>query len=110
MDIARRVALEGYLVLAPDAVSLLGRRASNDDEGRQMMRQLDEGEAQQAFANAIDFMAEHELSNGKVATIGFCWGGAISGKMASVSENLDAAVVYYGGRPSVEEVSKSPCQ
>ncbi len=106
MDVARRVALEGYVVLAPDAVSLLGRRAANDDEGREMIRQLDGEEARQTFLKAIDYLAGHEDSTGKVGCVGFCWGGSMSGRMAVGSENLDAAVVYYGGRPSAEDVPK----
>lgn len=106
MDVARRVALQGYMVLAPDAVSLLGRRAANDDEGREMIRQLDREEAQQAYLSAIDYGADHANSTGKVGTLGFCWGGSMSGQMSFRSKNLDAAVVYYGGRPAAEDVPK----
>lgn len=106
MDVARRVALKGYMVLAPDAVSLLGRRAKNDDEGREMIRELDREEAQQVFLSAIDHLANHKDSTGKVGTVGFCWGGSMSGQMSFRSENLDAAVVYYGGRPAAEDVAK----
>lgn len=105
-DVARRVALEGYMVLAPDAVSLLGRRAKNDDEGREMISQLDAEEARQVYLTAIDYMENHEGSTGKVGVIGFCWGGSMSGRMAVGSQNLDTAIVYYGGRPSAEDVKK----
>ncbi len=106
MDVARRVALEGYMVLAPDAVSLLGRRAKNDDEGREMIRQLDAEEARQVYLVAIDHMKNHTSSTGKVGVVGFCWGGSMSGRMAVGSPELDAAVVYYGGRPAAEDVPK----
>lgn len=106
MDLARRIALKGYMVLAPDAVSLLGRRAANDDEGREMMRQIDREEAQQVFLAAIDMLANDERSTGNVGSIGFCWGGSMSGQMSFRSDDLDAAVVYYGGRPSREDVPK----
>lgn len=106
MDVARRVALEGYLVLAPDAVSLLGRRAKDDDEGRQMIRQLDAEEARQVYLVATEYVATHEKSTGKVGTVGFCWGGSMSGRMAVGSDYLNAAVVYYGGRPSADDVKK----
>lgn len=106
MDVARRAALKGYMVLAPDAVTLLGRRAKDDDEGREMIRELDREEAQQVFLAAIDYLATHEDSTGKVGTVGFCWGGSMSGQMSFRSENIDAAVVYYGGRPATEDVPK----
>ncbi len=106
MDVARRVALEGYMVLAPDAVSLLGRRAKDDDEGREMIRQIDAEEARQVYLIAVDYLANHADSTGKVGTVGFCWGGSMSGRMAVGSDSLDAAVVYYGGRPSAEDVPK----
>ncbi|MBT5074939.1 MAG: dienelactone hydrolase family protein [Kordiimonadaceae bacterium] len=106
MDVARRVALEGYLVLAPDAVSLLGRRAKDDDEGREMIGQLDAEEARQVYLAAIDHLNGLDRSTGKVGTVGFCWGGSMSGRMAVGSDNLSAAVVYYGGRPSAEDVPK----
>ncbi len=89
MDVARQIALEGYIVLAPDAASLLGRRAGNDDEGRQMIQQISPEEAQKVFLNAIDMLINYEQSSGQVALVGFGRDRAATVNMATGSIALD---------------------
>jgi len=104
-DVARRVALEGYLVVAPDALSPLGGSPSSDDEARAMMQKLDYQKTVKDFAAAVKYLQTNPQSTGKVGVTGFCWGGGMSNQVASYS-NVDAAVPFYGMQPKPEDVPR----
>ncbi|WP_159946279.1 dienelactone hydrolase family protein [Rhizobium sp. 18065] len=103
-DVARRMALEGFVVLAPDFLSPLGGTPENEDQAREMFSGLDmvatvaNGEATRAF------LGSHEKTNGKVGAIGFCWGGGMVNRMAIASPELGAGVAYYGAQAPAEDV------
>ncbi len=103
-DVGRRAALAGFISLAPDALSPLGGYPGNDDDGRTMQRERDRNEMLEDFIAAFDFLREHPECNGKVGVVGFCFGGWISNMMAVRIPDLLAAVPFYGGQPSAEEV------
>ena len=105
-DVARRLALAGFLVLAPDALSPLGGYPGNDDEGRAMQRQRDRDEMLEDFIAAYEFLNSNSECTGKVGVVGFCFGGWISNMMAVRLPGLDAAVPFYGGQPSAEDAAK----
>ncbi|MEM8508923.1 MAG: dienelactone hydrolase family protein [Bacteroidota bacterium] len=98
-DTARRAALEGFITLAPDALSPLGGYPGNDDEGRAMQRQRDRYEMLEDFIAAFDYLKKHEDCSGKIGVVGFCFGGWISNMMAVKVTDLAAAVPFYGGQP-----------
>lgn len=98
-DTARRAALEGFITLAPDALSPLGGYPGNDDEGRAMQRQRDRNEMLEDFIAAFNHLKSHGDCNGKVGVVGFCFGGWISNMMAVKLPDLAAAVPFYGGQP-----------
>lgn len=95
-DVARRLALDGFLAYAVDMLSPLGGTPSDEDKGREMIRSLDRGETAQRIAAAVPFLAKHPESNGKVGIIGFCWGGGMVNRVAVLAPDLDAGVAYYG--------------
>ena len=105
-DVARRVALEGFVALAPDFLSPLGGTPENEDEAREMIGQLDSEQTTQNALAAVDFLASHEASTGKVGVVGFCWGGALANQVAVHSPDVAAVVPYYGRQPSAEEAAK----
>lgn len=105
-DVGRRAALEGFISLAPDALSPLGGYPGNDDDGRTMQRQRDRNEMLEDFIAAFNFLKNHDQCNGEVGVVGFCFGGWISNMMAVRLENLGAAVPYYGRQPETEDVPK----
>ena len=109
-DVGRRVALAGFVSLAPDALSPLGGYPGNDDEGRAMQRQRDRNEMLEDFIAAYDYLKNHKDCNGHVGVVGFCFGGWISNMMAVRVPDLKAAVPYYGGQPDEEDAKqiKSP--
>jgi carboxymethylenebutenolidase len=105
-DVGRRAALEGFISLAPDALTPLGGYPGNDDEGRTMQRQRDRNEMLEDFIAAYNYLKNHEDCNGKVGVVGFCFGGWISNMMAVKVPDLAAAVPFYGGQPDDADVEK----
>jgi carboxymethylenebutenolidase len=103
-DVGRRAALEGFISLAPDALTPLGGYPGNDDEGRALQRQRDRDEMLEDFIAAYQYLKSHPRCSGKVGVVGFCFGGWISNMMAVKVPDLAAAVPFYGGQPLAEEV------
>ena len=104
-DTARRAALEGFITLAPDALTPLGGYPGNDDEGRALQRQRDRYEMLNDFIAAFNYLRDHNKCSGKVGVVGFCFGGWISNMMAVKVPALGAAVPFYGGQPK-EDIEK----
>ena len=105
-DVGRRAAVEGFISIAPDALSPLGGYPGNDDEGRTMQRQRDRDEMLEDFIAAFEYLKSHENCNGQIGVVGFCFGGWISNMMAVRIPDLKAAVPYYGRQPADEDVPK----
>lgn len=105
-DVARRVALEGYLALAPDALSPLGGAPSDADRAKNLFRQLGRGKTLGDFVAAVSWLKGHSGSTSKVGCMEFCWGGGMANQLAIHSHDLAASVVYYGRSPSDAEVPR----
>jgi carboxymethylenebutenolidase len=105
-DVARRVALEGFLAIAPDPLSPLGGTPEDVDEARSLMRELDGQETTKNFVAAVEYLRTHPLSTGKVGVTGFCWGGGVTNQVAVNSPEVKAAVPFYGRQPAPEDVPK----
>ncbi|MEY4489363.1 MAG: Carboxymethylenebutenolidase [Verrucomicrobiota bacterium] len=106
-DVARRVALAGFVAFSPDALSPLGGYPGNDDDGRAMQQKLDRVKVVEDFVAAARFLHSHPSSSGALGVVGFCFGGGIANTLAwRLPEIVKAAVPYYGGQPPVEEVPK----
>ncbi len=103
-DVARRAALGGYQVLAPDALYPLGGYPGNDDDGRTMQRKRNRAEMFEDFVAAVDYLQNRDDSTGKVGCVGFCYGGSVSNKLATRVPDLAAAVPFYGSAPALEDV------
>ncbi len=103
-DVARRAAFEGFISLAPDALTPLGGYPGTDDEGRTMQAKRDREEMLQDFIAAFEYLKSHPECSGKVGVVGFCFGGWVSNMMAVRVPDLMAAVPFYGGQAAAEEV------
>lgn len=96
-DVARRLAKQGFIAFAPDALFPLGGYPGNDDEGRAMQRSMDREKIDQDFIAAASYLKKHTLGNGKLGVVGFCFGGYVSNMLAAVAPAIiDAAVPFYG--------------
>jgi carboxymethylenebutenolidase len=105
-DVARRVALEGFLAIAPDALSPLGGTPEDVDAARTKMRELDSESTVKNYVAAVQYLKTHPQTTGKVGCMGFCWGGGMTNQGAVNSPDLSAAVPFYGRQPASEEVPK----
>jgi carboxymethylenebutenolidase len=105
-DVARRMALEGFLVIAPDALSPSGGTPSDTKEALGKMQQLDPNATTKHFVAAVQYLKTHPQTTGSVGCTGFCWGGSMTNQVAVNASDLKAAVPYYGGVPSDEDVPK----
>jgi carboxymethylenebutenolidase len=103
-DVGRRAGLEGFLSLAPDALTPLGGYPGNDDDGRALQSKRDRNEMLEDFIAAFYYLKSHPECNGKVGVVGFCFGGWISNMMAVRVPELLAAVPFYGGQPDADDV------
>jgi carboxymethylenebutenolidase len=104
-DVARRAAKEGFLAIAPNALSAINVTPANEDEARQKFQELKAENNLQNFINAFDYLATRNDFNGTVGCVGFCWGGAMSNNLAVKVPGLKAAVAFYGRQPVAEDVS-----
>lgn len=105
-DVARRLAKAGFVALAPDGLTSLGGYPGNDEKGRELQSQLDPGRLMNDFFAAVDFLAGHEATSGRIGMVGFCWGGMVANMAAVTLPDLAAAVPFYGRQPPVEEVAR----
>jgi len=104
-DVTRRVALEGFLAMAPDALSPLGGTPEDEDKARSLIGQLDRQTTINNYLAAVRYLRTHPLSTGKIGVVGFCWGGGMANQLAVNSPDLSAVVPYYGAQPAPEDVS-----
>ena len=105
-DVARRVALEGFLAIAPDALSPLGGTPEDSDKARSLIGKLDAPSTLKNYLAAIQYLKTHKVSTGKVGCMGFCWGGGMANQLAVNSADLSAAVPFYGRQAAPEDVPK----
>ncbi|MCH7400493.1 dienelactone hydrolase family protein [Belliella kenyensis] len=111
-DVAHQCALDGFVAIAPDALTPFGGYPGTDEEGRTLQAKRDRDEMLEDFIAAFEFLKNHPDCNGKIGVVGFCFGGWISNMMAVKLPDLKAAVPYYGGQASADEVPsiQSPIQ
>ncbi|MFK0687350.1 dienelactone hydrolase family protein [Mesorhizobium sp. IMUNJ 23033] len=105
-DVARRVALEGFVALAPDFLTPLGGTPGDEDKARDMFTKLDPAQTGANAVATVAFLKGDKDGNGKVGAVGFCWGGGTVNTLAVNSPDLSAGVAYYGMQPKAEDVPK----
>jgi carboxymethylenebutenolidase len=103
-DVARRLALEGFVAFAPDLLSLVGGTPPSEDQARELHPKMNQDDAVAALVAAVPVMKNHVESTGKVGAVGFCFGGLMINRLAASSPQLDAAVAYYGRQVPADQV------
>ena len=104
-DVTRRAALAGYLALAPDYLSPAGGTPEDQDRARELMAGLESDKALEISAAAAAYLKAQRGSSGRVGVVGFCWGGGLANRLAATSEDVDAAVAFYGRVLPADEVA-----
>ena len=106
-DVARRVAVAGFLALAPDGLAPVGGYPGNDDDGRALQSSLDGDKLRQDMVNSARYLKGHALSTGKLGATGFCWGGGTTNHLAvTLGDQLQAGVPFYGPAPAAADVAR----
>ncbi len=106
-DVARRVAVEGFLAFAPDALAPLGGYPGNDDDGTVLQRKLDRDKIHVDMHNGAKHLLAQPTCNGRLGVTGFCFGGGVSNYLAvEMGASLQAAAPFYGGPPDLERVGE----
>lgn len=110
-DIARRIALDGYVAFAPDALTPLGGYpAGGEDEARALFGKLDQAKTREDMVAGAQFLRAHTLCNGKIGAVGFCYGGGVVNMLATRVPELLAGVPFYGGPAPADDVPKIKAQ
>jgi carboxymethylenebutenolidase len=105
-DVTRRMAMEGFLAMAPDALSPVGGTPTNEDQARDLIGKLDTAKNLSNFVKGFDYFKTRKDCNGKWGCIGFCWGGAMANQLAVHVPDLKAAIPFYGRQPDAADVPK----
>ena len=105
-DVARRLAVAGFVALAPDGLSSLGGYPGNDDKGREMQAKLDSQKLLMDFIAGFEWLKKDPDTNGKIGAVGFCFGGSVVNSMAVMLPDLAAGVPYYGSHPKTDDVAR----
>ena len=98
-DVARRMALEGFVALAVDYLSPLGGTPPDEEKAREMFGKLDPAKTVANGIATVAYLKGYEGGNGKVGAVGFCWGGGTVNNLAANAPDLAAGVAYYGAQP-----------
>ncbi len=105
-DITRRLALDGFMALAPDALTPLGGYPGDEDKAREAFGRLEQPKTLQDFLASAAWLRARADGNGKLGAVGFCWGGGIVHSLATRLPDLTAGVPFYGNVPAVSEAAK----
>lgn len=104
-DVARRLAVEGFLAFAPDLLSISGGTPPDEDKARELHAKTDPKDITAAAIAAVPFVLTHPESNGNVGVVGFCFGGGVANRMAAERPELRAVAVYYGLQIPADQVA-----
>ncbi len=109
-DITRRLALDGYMAFAPDALTPLGgypiNEANPEDKARELFAKLDQTKTREDFVTAVDWLSKRADTTGKIGVTGFCYGGGMAHSLAVRVPTLLASVPFYGNHPAAADAAK----
>lgn len=105
-DVARRVALAGFVALAPDGLSYVGGAPADQEAARDLFGRSDRDVITADVLAAVPYLAAHPRGNGRVASVGFCYGGGVALQCAVHHEAIRGAVCFYGRALTEEEVAR----
>ncbi len=105
-DITRRLALDGFMAFAPDALTSLGGYPGDEDQARAAFAKLDQPKVLQDFLASAAWLRARADGNGKMGAVGFCYGGGIVHTLSARLPDLDAGVPFYGNSPAPGEAAK----
>jgi carboxymethylenebutenolidase len=106
-DVARRLAVDRFVALAPDGLTSVGGYPGDDEKGGALFKTVDREKMTEDFIACARWLKSQPYSNGKLGVVGFCFGGGIANTLAvRMGSELQAAVPFYGSQPTAQEVAK----
>ena len=105
-DIARRLAVENFMALAPDLLSVAGGTPADENAAAQLIGKLDATRTVGDLVAAAAYVRARADSTGRVGAVGFCWGAGMTNQLAVHDPLLAAAVAYYGPQPGAADAAK----
>jgi carboxymethylenebutenolidase len=106
-DVARRLAMAGYMALAPDGLTSVGGYGGDDEKGAAQFMQVDQAKMREDFVAAAYWLKNRPDCTGKIGAVGFCFGGGIVNQLAvRMGADLAAGVPFYGAQPTAADVAK----
>ena len=106
-DITRRLAVDGFVAFAPDALFPLGGYPGDEDKAREAFGKLEQPKSREDFVAAAAFLKARQECTGKIGAVGFCYGGGMVNYLATrIGTDLSAGVPFYGSSPDVADVPK----
>ncbi|SFB94677.1 Dienelactone hydrolase [Polaromonas sp. OV174] len=105
-DITRRLALDGFMAFAPDALTPLGGYPGDEEKAVAAFATLDRAKTLEDFVTAARWLQARSDGNGKLGAVGFCYGGGIVHLLATRLPELNAGVPFYGNVPAPAEAAK----
>jgi carboxymethylenebutenolidase len=106
-DVARRFAIANFVAYAPDGLTSVGGYPGNDEQGAVKFREVNGPKMMEDFVASAQWLKGHQLSNGKLGAIGFCFGGGIVNQLAvRLGKDLSAGAPFYGAPASAEDAAK----
>lgn len=104
-DVARRFAAANFIAFAPDGLTSTGGYPGDDEKGGKLFQGVDKPKMTEDFIAVAKWLKSHKDGNGKLGSVGFCFGGGITNTLAvRLGSDLDAGVPFYGGQPRAEDV------
>ncbi|WP_149194582.1 dienelactone hydrolase family protein [Luteimonas suaedae] len=104
-DVTRRLALEGFIAFAPDALFPLGGYPGDEDAARALFGELDQAKTREDFLAAARMLRGIDGGNGRLGVVGFCYGGGMANFLATRLPDLEAAAPFYGNAAPLEDVA-----
>ena len=106
-DVARRLAVAGFMALAPDGLTSVGGYPGDDEKGAQLFTQVDRAKMLEDFFAAATWLKARPDCTGKIGAVGFCYGGTVVNQLAvRMGADLDVAVPFYGGQPNAADAAR----
>ena len=105
-DVTRRVALLNYIAFAPDALTPLGGYPGDEEKAVKAFGTLDPAKRMEDLVTGALYVQKRPESTGKLAAVGFCFGGGIANALAVRLPDLAGAVPFYGAQPAAEDVAR----
>ena len=105
-DITRRLALDNFIAVAPDALHPLGGYPGDEDKARELFAKLDQPKTREDFVAAAAWARAVAGGNGKLGAVGFCFGGGMVNLLATRVPELLSGAPFYGGPAPADKVGQ----